>query len=106
MTEHEDIKPADRRVPFDHMKSSDQYLVIFDGGTHALFNGPTRLHPDSKGDAALRALIQQASTAFWDAYLKNDAAAKQWLTSDEWQKTLGNAGTFEQKHPATTQQTR
>ena len=30
---------ADRRLPFDHMKLADQYLIIFNGGDHMIFSG-------------------------------------------------------------------
>ena len=38
-----------------------------------------RRHSHAERDALLHRLIQAASTAFWDAYLKNDAEAKAWL---------------------------
>ena len=45
MTGTEDSSPIgetakeDRRLPFDHSKAPNQYLVIFNGGDHAIFSG-------------------------------------------------------------------
>ncbi len=90
-----DTKAADRRLPFDHITAADQYLLIFTGGDHMVFSGRGRLTP-APTDARFHALILQATTAFWDAYLKGDAAAKSWLT-DACAAELGTDGTWEGK---------
>ncbi len=38
-----------------------------------------------------------ATTAFWDAYLKEDAAARTWLAGGGYSRALGSSGTFEEK---------
>jgi hypothetical protein len=38
-----------------------------------------------------------ASTAFWDAYLMDDAAAKTWLNDGGLIKSVGEMGTLEKK---------
>ena len=47
-------------------------------------------------DETFHTLIQQSSTAFWDAYLRNDAKAKAWLTND-FKRVLDDTGKFEMK---------
>ena len=89
-----ETKAADRRLPFDHLKCP-AWLLILNGGDHLVFSGRRDPRPS---DDPQQKLIRLCSTAFWDAVLKNDAAAKQWLaSSDGFQKQLGAAGTFERK---------
>ena len=62
------------------MSRSETCLVIFNGGDHFIFSGRVRkaADPDQDAqDAAFQKMICTGTTAFWDAYLKNDAAAKE-----------------------------
>jgi hypothetical protein len=90
-----DTKPEERRIPFDHCKNSDQFLITFKDGDHMIFSGRGRLAGGEK-DARFQELICESSTAFWDAYLRGNAPAKSWLTND-FKKQLGADGTFEMK---------
>ena len=93
-----DVKPADRRVPYDHINNPDQYLVIFKDGDHALFGGRQQTGRNDEQDAAYQKLIIRLSTAYWDAYLRKDARASQWLKDRSTvQTTLGESATFETK---------
>lgn len=93
-----DTKAADRRIPFDHITSAETYLVIFEGGDHMVFSGRRRLRGGDGGrDARFQDLIRMSTTAFWDAELKGDAAAKRWLADGDFKQELGQDGTFEQK---------
>lgn len=73
----EDLEAIQRRVPFDHIPASDQYLLIFDGGAHSVFSGRAGLRNES-----YHAVIEQLCLAFWDAYLRNSDQARKWLQSD------------------------
>jgi predicted dienelactone hydrolase len=88
---------AERRIPFDHISGSDQYLITFDGGNHAIFSGPGPKLGHSKKDLVFQKYILISSTAFWDAYLKDNAQAKAWLTGGDFKKALGKEGSFEMK---------
>ena len=89
-----DTTPEERRLPFDHCKNSDQFLITFKDGDHMIFSGrTTRAEPS---DEKFQRLIQQSSTAFWDAYLRDDAKAKAWLT-DDFKRVLDDAGQFEMR---------
>jgi predicted dienelactone hydrolase len=93
-----ETRPEERRVPFDHIRGADQFLVIFQGANHMTFSGNSR--PAARGQEEIfKKLICESSTAFWDAYLKNDAAAKNWLTGEGFKGALGKEGTFEEKLP-------
>ena len=80
--------------------------VIFNGGDHMIFSGRPR-HAEGKvlpgwygtgeKDALFHSLICTVTTAFWDAYLRDDAQAKQWLTGGGCAATLGENATFEMK---------
>ncbi len=76
-----DTRPAERRVPFDHILGAEQYLLTLSGGDHMIFAGVSRsLTPET--EKQFKDLICESSTAFWDAHLKGDAKAKAWLTND------------------------
>jgi dienelactone hydrolase len=91
-----DTMAADRRVAFDHTKGADQFLVIFKHGDHMIFSGRLRRQAADR-DPFFQKLICQSSTAFWDAYLRDDAHAKAWLTGKGFETVLGGNGTFEKK---------
>jgi len=89
--------PSARRRPFDHTRHAIAYLLTFTGGDHMVFSG--RMTGQRAKDARFQALICSGSNAFWDAYLKNDAAALRWLETGGFTAVLGKLGAFEQKHP-------
>lgn len=90
-----DLKPADRRVPFDSIAAAHQYLVIFTDGDHMVFSG-TRRRGDGRNDRRIHDLVRQSTTAFWDAHLRGDETARRWLT-ERLAKTVGDAGTVEMR---------
>ena len=87
----------ERRIPFDHISGPDQYLVTFEGGDHMIFSGRGLMPGNFRKDATFQKSILIASTAFWDAYLKDNTQAKTWLSGGDFEKTLGKEGTFEKK---------
>lgn len=107
------VKAADRRVVFDNLTAPNTFQAIFQSATHYTFapnsDGTTpavglRSTANPNGDtpdreAHIHTLIRQATTAFWDAYLKHDDHARKWLHTD-FATVLGSAGTFETKPPA------
>ncbi|HEY0553536.1 MAG TPA: hypothetical protein VGG20_04675 [Thermoanaerobaculia bacterium] len=89
---------AERRLAYDHIQGADQYLVTFQGGDHMIFSG--RLlgdRGDREKDPLFHSLILQSTTAFWDAYLKGDTAAKAWLAQGGYAAVLGVDGKLEEK---------
>jgi len=89
--------PHVRRMPFDNMNASDQYLITFKDADSMVFAGPPPPGQASERHRILLRLICKSSTAFWDAYLKGDAKAKAWLSQGGFESELGAAGTFEKK---------
>ncbi|MCX6854796.1 MAG: hypothetical protein NTV80_07810 [Verrucomicrobia bacterium] len=91
---------ADRRIPFDHMSQAETYLVNFNDGDHFIFSGHEGLPGATERkeqDAIFHRLICASTTAFWDAYLKGNMAAKKWLLEGGCDKLLGKEATFEKK---------
>jgi hypothetical protein len=91
-----DTKPEERRLPFDHIHGGDQFLVTFKDGDHMIFSGRGRLIGGAK-DATFQSEIRMISTAFWDAYLKDDVRTKAWLTGDGGSAALGSDAVLEKK---------
>jgi len=92
-----ETRAAERRIPYDHIRGADQYLVTFQGGDHMIFSG--RLISSERGekDARFQNLIRQGTVAFWDAYLKGDAEAKAWLARGGYAAALGKDGKIEER---------
>ncbi len=91
-----DTQPDDRRLPFDHTTHAPAYLLTFDGGNHMLFAGPIAGRSPNQRHLDL---IRMGTLAFWDATLRNDAAAHTWFTAGGYAKAIGNAGTLEIRQP-------
>lgn len=92
--------PADRRVAFDHTRHASAYLLTFQDGDHRVFAGERgSFRGGGEHDEAYQRIVCLASTAFWDATLKQDAAARAWFEDGGLAALLAGSGTFEQKHP-------
>jgi predicted dienelactone hydrolase len=94
-----DTSAKDRRVPFDSIQNAPQLLITFQDGDHMIFSGRSTAFSAEKKSALLDA-IRESTTRFWDAWLRDDAAAKSWLTNGSAKQALGKLGVLEQKRPA------
>ena len=91
-----DTTADQRRIPFDHMTSVDTCLLIFKDGDHMVFAGAPRAVPGTReNDAKFQREICASSTAWWDAYLRGNTEAGEWLLRGGFVKMLGDDGTFE-----------
>lgn len=83
------------RLPiFENARGPDQHLLVLDGADHMVFAG-------SRGKLAAyekmrrhREIIQTLSLCYWDAYLKEDEQAFEWLTGDGCLNYLGMDGEY------------
>lgn len=92
---------AEQRLrPFRHTRHAPAYLLVFEGGDHMVFSG--RLTESRPSDGEFQARILSGSTAFWDAWLKDDKDARHWLDQGGFSAALGGLGTFEISSPRTT----
>lgn len=82
-----DSPPATRREVYKALPAGDKYELVFEGAEHSAFS--------DAGDRNAKRIphhhpaIQKISTKFWDAYLKEDTSAKQWLQSVQPKKEEG-----------------
>lgn len=81
-----------KREPYDRSPAGDKYLVVIDGANHVSFGGA--LGPRG---ADVVACVGLASTRFWDAYLKDSAAAKEYLRDGQLATDTGGKCALEQK---------
>lgn len=84
-----------QRQIYDAIGAPEQYLLILANADHMTFAGE-RFGPDLPSDARDHALTQRATLAFWEAELKENGAAKSWLT-DDFKNQLEQGSTFENK---------
>lgn len=80
-----------RLVVYEHTQTEKNLLVLKDGD-HMVFAGSRGKLGQSKNRSLHEGIIKIASLAYWDAYLKGDCAAKEWLTGSGIEAYLdGNA---------------
>ena len=85
-----DTTPAARLKVFPYLNQAAAWQVVFDGATHMDF-GQSRKGTSTRYHRAILAL----TTAFWDAELKDDAAAKAWLKGEKARSVLVAADRWE-----------
>lgn len=87
--------PANRLVPYQNITKADKFLLVFTGGDHLVYSGRDRRDGPHPNDAAFQALVQKASLAFWDTYLRGVPEARAYLTGDGFKKDLGTLGSID-----------
>jgi len=75
--------PAERRIAFDNSDGPDQFLVILLGAMHTSYEDRLPLLPQYSYRNCFHDYIEMATLAFFDACLKNDREAQQWLAAGE-----------------------
>jgi len=104
MTGTEDISPIgdidveSRLAVYPALPEGRKYELVLDGAKHSAFSDNPLPGDGGKRNPNHHRAILALSTAFWDAYLKNDPAAKAWLDGngpatvleekDRWQKSV------------------
>jgi len=74
--------PNRTRIPFDGLPPGDKFLVEIKDAEHNAFTDSVPYYPARQRDPRHHLWIQQATTAFLDAYLKGDAKAREWLQDE------------------------
>ena len=101
MTGTKDLAPIgktsvqDRLAVYPNLKGAPKYEVVLNNAEHSAFTDRALPGDKEPRNPNHHRVILALSTAFWDAYLKGDAAAKAWLdgagprsvmqTEDQWQ---------------------
>jgi len=84
--------PAWHKTPFERSQPGDKYHLFIEGANHMSFIAPRTLAPGrAEQGRNIFDYTNSASLAFWDAYLKDDARAKQYLQSDALEKSSRGA---------------
>ena len=103
MTGTRDIAPignADlnsRLAVFPALPPGDKYELVLHGAEHSAFTDrPLPGDREPRNPNHSRAILA-LSTAFWDAYLRNDEAARNWLRGDGPQSVLEGSDTWQSK---------
>ena len=74
--------PNRTRIPFDGLPPGDKFLVEIKDAEHNAFTDSVPYYPARQRDPRHHLWIQQATTAFLDAYLKGEAKAREWLQNE------------------------
>ncbi len=88
------------RLPvFEYAGCPEKYLLVLEEGDHMVFAGSRGKLGENPRRHVQENIIKLLSLAFWDAYLKDDQAAKDWLSGASARGWLGAEGefTFKQK---------
>jgi predicted dienelactone hydrolase len=86
------VSPAWHKVPFDRSVGGDKYHVFIQGANHMSFiSAQTVSAAHESPSQAILGYTNSAALAFWDAYLKGDAAAKSYLESNRREAKSHNA---------------
>jgi len=71
-----------RRAVYKNLKGAPKYELVLDRAEHSVFTDTALPGDREQRNPNHHRVILALSTAFWDAYLKNDAAALAWLNSE------------------------
>jgi predicted dienelactone hydrolase len=82
-----DTKPEDRLKVFPNLTNAPAWQVVFDKANHMSFGQRDLAGKPPKNERYHQAILA-LSTAFWDATLRDDKAAKEWLNGEGAKKTL------------------
>jgi predicted dienelactone hydrolase len=90
--------PEWHKAPFERAQPGDKYHVFIRGANHMSFISARTLLPGRAAKAqAILDDVQCAALAFWDAYLKDDSAAKRYLASDALAKYSNGTVTLDRR---------
>lgn len=88
MTGTEDVAPiggmevADRLAVYPALPSGGKYELVLDGAEHSAFTDRALPGDTKPRNPNHHRVILALSTAFWDAYLRGDAEAREWLDGE------------------------
>jgi predicted dienelactone hydrolase len=71
--------PETRLQVFPHLPAGDKYELVLDGAEHSAFGDRALRGEEGPRNPNHHRAVLALSTAFWDAYLKQDAVARAWL---------------------------
>ncbi|WP_425397941.1 alpha/beta hydrolase family protein [Aeoliella sp.] len=91
-----DQTPETRQQVYPALPAGDKYQLVLDGAEHSAFSERGLPGDRQRRNPNHHRAVLAVTTAFWDAYLKDDQAARAWLESqqvrdvleadDQWQR--------------------
>jgi len=100
MTGTDDSSPVEgfdytrRLAVYEYSHKAEKMLVILNDGDHMIYNGSRGKLGQNPNRDKHETIIKIAALAYWDAKLKVDKAAKEWLTGGGFATYLNGNGTF------------
>jgi hypothetical protein len=99
MTGTDDSSPVEgfeyeRRLEVYDNSPAEKYMFILNHGDHMIYNGSRGKLGQNPYRELHEKLIKISSLAYWDAQLKGDKAADEWLTGGGFATYLNGDGTF------------
>lgn len=91
------FQPNERRIPFDSIQNTEEYLVIWNDANHMVFSGHPRPLGITATEKTLQPHIAEITLHFLNAYLRDNSEERQWLRNDGLRRFVGNTGTVELK---------
>lgn len=89
------VTPESRQTVYPNLKDGDKYQVVFKDGEHFIFTQTERR--GKKRDPRYHPAILRLTTAFWNAHLKGDEKAQEWLQSNKAREVLIEADVWQWK---------
>lgn len=90
-----EVTPEMRMSVYAALPPGDKYQVVFKDGQHTIFSDRPII--GERRDPRIHPAIQRLTTAFWDAYLRDDAEAKAFLQSQAAREVLAEGDVWESK---------
>ena len=100
MTGTDDSSPVEgfgyerRLAVYDHSVKAEKMLMILKDGDHMVYNGSRGKLGQNPNRAKHENIIKLAALAYWDAKLKGDKSAQDWLTGGGFVTYLNGDGEF------------
>jgi predicted dienelactone hydrolase len=86
-----------RYAVFPALPAGNKYELVLDGAEHSVFTDRPLPGESGQRNPKHHPIILALSTAFWDAYLRGEEAAKMWLDGEEAKLMLGEKDRWQRK---------
>lgn len=83
-----------RLTVYDHAGGPEKHLLVIKDGDHMVYNGSRGKLGENPNRELHEEIIKMSALAYWDASLKDNKAAREWLTGGGYATYLGDNGTY------------
>lgn len=92
------VDASDRQIPFSMIGPEPQYLIVFDGGNHAVFSGRSSRQPDPDWYPRVQSETAEATVAFFLTYLTDNADAGLFLNGNGFVQSFQKNATVKRRN--------